>query len=40
VSGEPDWGAEVSLYDDEVSTEWMDSLSTDDWILVEPFLDI
>jgi len=39
VSGEPDWGAEVSLYDDEVSSEWMDSLSTDDWVLVEPFLD-
>ena len=36
--GSPDWGCEISLYDDEVSSEWLDSLSDVDYELVKPYI--
>ena len=37
--GSPDYGCEISLYDDEVSAEWLDNLSNEDYKTIEPFLD-
>ena len=37
--GTPDYGCSISLYDDEVSVEWLDSLSTEDYKTIEPYLD-
>ena len=38
-NGNPDWDCPISLYDDEVSAEWLDSLSNEDYKTIEPFLD-
>lgn len=37
--GSPDLDMDISLYDDEVSAEWLDSLSNEDYTTIEPFLD-
>ena len=34
----PDLDLEISLYDDEVSSEWIDSLSKEDYELVKPYI--
>ena len=36
--GSPDYGCEISLYDDEVSAEWLDELSEEDYELVKPYI--
>ena len=36
--GNPDWDCPISLYDDEVSSEWIDSLSDGDYELVKPYI--
>ena len=36
--GSPDWDCEISLYDDEVSSEWIESLSKEDYELVKPYI--
>jgi len=36
--GSPDWDCPISLYDDEVSSEWLDSLSKEDMELIKPFI--
>lgn len=37
--GTPDYGCSISLYDDEVSAEWLDELSNEDYKIIEPYLD-
>jgi len=37
--GSPDWDCPISLYDDEVSSEWLDELSNEDYKTIEPYLD-
>ena len=34
----PDLSLEISLYDGEVSSEWIESLSEEDYQLVKPFI--
>ena len=34
----PDLSCEISLYDDEVSADWYDSLSEEDYKLVKPYI--
>ena len=38
--GTPDLGCEISLYDDEVSSEWIESLSYHDYNVCKPFLNL
>lgn len=37
-SGEPDLSCEISLYDGEVSAEWYEELSPEDYELVKPYI--
>jgi len=36
--GSPDWDNEINLYQDEVSDEWINSLSKKDLNLIKPFI--
>ena len=36
--GNPDWDCPISLYDNEVSSEWYDELSEEDYQLVKPYI--
>jgi len=36
--GSPDWDCPISLYDDEVSSEWLAALSKEDMELIKPFI--
>ena len=36
--GSPDWDCPISLYDNEVSSEWYDELSAEDYQLVKPYI--
>jgi len=38
--GNPDWDCPISLYDDEVSAEWIESLSSDDYNVCKPYLNL
>jgi hypothetical protein len=38
TSGEPDLSCEISLYDDEVASDWYDELSEEDYKLVKPYI--
>ena len=38
--GNPDWDCPISLYDDEVSSEWIESLSSDDYNVCKPYLNL
>ena len=38
TSGEPDLSCEISLYDDEVASDWYDMLSEEDYQLVKPYI--
>ena len=40
VDGTPDYGCEISLYDDEVSSEWIESLSDEDYNVCKPYLNL
>ena len=35
--GTPDYGCEISLYDGEVSAEWWESLSQEDYNVCKPY---
>ena len=37
--GSPDWDNSLSLYEDELSGEWLDTLSNEDYKTIEPYLD-
>ena len=37
--GSPDWDNSLSLYEDELSAEWLDTLSNEDYKTIEPYLD-
>lgn len=37
-NGTPDYNCEISLYEDEVSYEWLNSLSKVDYKKIKPFL--
>ena len=37
-SGEPDWENSVSLYEDIMPGDWLDSLSEEDMKLVQPYI--
>ena len=37
-SGEPDLSLEISLYDGEVSADWYESLSEEDYEIVKPYI--
>ena len=34
----PDLSCEISLYDDEVASDWYDMLSKEDYALVKPYI--
>lgn len=36
--GTPDYGCDISLYDDEVSAEWLGELSKEDYNIIKPYL--
>ena len=38
--GTPDYGCGISLYDDEVSSEWIESLSDEDYNVCKPYLNL
>ena len=38
--GNPDWDCEISLYDGEVSAEWIESLSSEDYNICKPYLNL
>ena len=38
--GTPDYGCSISLYDDEVSSEWIESLSEEDYNVCKPYLNL
>ena len=38
--GTPDYGCPISLYDDEVSSEWIESLSEEDYNICKPYLNL
>jgi hypothetical protein len=38
--GTPDYGCSISLYDDEVSSEWIESLSDEDYNICKPYLNL
>ena len=38
IDGSPDWDCPISLYDNEVSSEWYDELSEEDYQLVKPYI--
>ena len=38
--GTPDYGCSISLYDDEVSSEWIESLSDEDYNVCKPYLNL
>jgi hypothetical protein len=40
IDGSPDWDDPISLYDDEVSSEWIESLSSEDYNICKPFLNL
>lgn len=38
--GTPDYGCSISLYDDEVSAEWIAELSDGDYNICKPYLGL
>jgi len=38
IDGSPDWDCPIYLYDNEVSSEWYDELSEEDYQLVKPYI--